>query len=415
MTSRLLRSCGFAGAAALCTSAAYAGPDVIVGDLIDIQRYGAVSGITAYAVGTSSCNISTNNATDKLMWISSTFPGHPPANRNLHPVIAQNMYRLKDGRFEQVGMSWLKHGFTALTQNLCNTCQPPGSGSFLGIGCSDPYVASLNGSQGNLGPRSQVNANTGHFPAPFTAPPAPATIGRRLQVLTNDINPTLNPGALYYAEGQYVTQDDARAGNSLNNASYRRIQFASATSTPTFVGATSRQNPAIRAWFANDPTVVLINADYPEANTNFQVHPYPAAPPAPPANIVARYIVGAKVTDNGDGTWDYEYAVQNINSHRSGRGFSIPLACGVTVTEIGFHDVPYHSGEPYSGTDWAATQNSGFGGSITWNTETFAANPNANALRWSTLYNFRFTANAAPTTGTGSIELFRPENAPGEP
>ena len=125
------------GSAALLVSALTAqtaGPDVIVGDLIDVANYGQVGGINAYAIGTTSCNIGTT----PLQWVAST---------NQHPVIGQNLYRVKNGRFEQIGISWLKHGFTALAQSLCATCQNPGTGSLLGVNCSDPYVASLNGSQ----------------------------------------------------------------------------------------------------------------------------------------------------------------------------------------------------------------------------------------------------------------------------
>ena len=31
------------------------------------------------------------------------------------------------------------------------------------------------------------------------------------------------------------------------------------------------------------------------------------------------FILGYKVSDNGDGTWHYEYAIQNVNSHQSGQ------------------------------------------------------------------------------------------------
>ena len=78
-----------------------------------------------------------------LLWRSST---------NLHPVIGQNMYRWKDGRFEQIGMGWLKHGFFALSLSDCGPCQAT-SGDTLGIDCSDPHTAS---SQGGLGPKYQV-------------------------------------------------------------------------------------------------------------------------------------------------------------------------------------------------------------------------------------------------------------------
>jgi hypothetical protein len=155
-----------------CTSP---GPDVVVGHLIDTFNMNASGGIDATALGTYSCNIGTS----ELNWISSN---------NNHPVIGQNLYRYKvvagSGRMEQVGMSWLKHGFTALQDTLCcPTCSPSGTGSRLGVGCADPYDAGLNASQSNLGPHWQVNAHTGVF----TYPPAnPAftvnSIARRLQV-----------------------------------------------------------------------------------------------------------------------------------------------------------------------------------------------------------------------------------------
>src|SRR5262249_27469625 len=131
------------------------GPDVIVGSLNGVDSYGTNgSGIYAYALGTTSCNIGTVD----LGWLGSI---------NQHPVIGQSTSRLKNGRFEQIGMSWLKHGFTALTGNVCATCNNPGTGSLLGVGCSDPYSSSLNGSQGN-GPRSEVNPSTGYYPYPIS-------------------------------------------------------------------------------------------------------------------------------------------------------------------------------------------------------------------------------------------------------
>jgi hypothetical protein len=78
---------------------------------------------------------------------------------------------------------------------------------------------------------------------------------------------------------------------------------------------------------------------------------------------------------------------------------------GVTVTNIGFHDCDWHSGAPYSTTDWAGAAG---GGQVSWATQTFAQNQNANALRWSTLYNFRFTANYPPVPSNVSLGLFKP-------
>jgi len=112
------------------------------------------------------------------------------------------------------------------------------------------------------------------------------------------------------------------------------------------------------------------------------------------------------VTDLGNGVWRYEYAIHNLDSHESARSFSVPVAGLAQVTNIGFHDVDYHSGEVYDGTDWPG----GFdpvGETVSWATSTFAENPNANALRWGTLYNFRFDVDAPPVLGTATLGLFR--------
>ena len=45
--------------------------------------------------------------------------------------------------------------------------------------------------------------------------------------------------------------------------------------------------------------------------------------------------------------------------------------------------------------------------SLTWATETFAQNQNANAIRWGTLYNFRFDADQPPQTATATVGFFK--------
>ncbi|MSR41235.1 MAG: hypothetical protein EXS10_04955 [Phycisphaerales bacterium] len=358
------------------------GADVIVGAIPDVSTYGAVGGIRAYAFGTTSCNI----GTAQLNWYAG-----PNVN---HPYIPMGMYRVEAGRLEQIGMSWGKHGYCALQQNLCGTCTPAGSGcpSLLGVGCSDPYTSSLNGSQGDLGTRSEVNGATGAFPGIPNAgmPSAPATIGRRLQVAQADLNTTTHPGAVFIAEGQYIHPQDALALNDNNNASWRAFTVNQSTWAISLTGATNQQKPAIESWRVYNTAVTTINID-----------------------IIndGRMIVGFYVRDNGNGTYRYEYAVQNLNSHRAGQSFSVPVPAGVTVTGIGFHDVGYHSGDPTVGTDWTSSVS---GGAITWASQTYAQNVNANALKYSTLYNFWFDANTAPTQANATIGLFRPGSA-GDP
>ena len=362
------------------------GPDVIVGDLNGIGVYtstSTVGGMMAFSVGTTSCNL----GTVPLEWIELS---------SRHPVIAQNFYRLNNGRFEHIGMGWLKHGFCALQENICGACTPYGNCccDHLGLLCSDPYTASLNGSQGRLGPRNQVNAATAVYPWPFYQRNVTGNaIYKRVQVRATDMNPALNAGASYFAEAQYVAFDDATAGNKNNNASYRRINPSWSTgggtvSSVAFGGSTQRQKPAIQAWQDNDPTVTLVNVDVPGDG---------------------RMIVGYKVTDLGGGQWSYEYAIQNLNSDRAAMSFSVPTT-GASVSSIGFHDVDYHDGDgtpvgtTQDGTDWAAVADAS---AVSWSTAAEASNPNANALKWGTLYNYRFVANQAPAAATATIGLFK--------
>ncbi|MCP3981010.1 MAG: hypothetical protein GY716_17070 [bacterium] len=356
-------------------------PDVIVGDLVGVTRYGVVGDITAFSIGTTSCNI----GTCWLNWIS---------NNNQHPVIGQNLYRLLDGKFEQLGQSWLKHGFTALNGNLCSGGGCIGTnGDHLGVNCSDPYSSGLNGSQNRLGPKFEVNAYTGVYAYPYTDQGQTGNaIYKRLQVHSDDLNPGQNAGALYFAEGHYVTNDDASAGNHTNNASWRRMTVSGSAGSGNydldFTGSTQREEPAIFAWADNDPTVELTAVGVPNEG---------------------RFWVGAKATALGGGIWRYEYAVFNLNSHRSGQAFSVPLPAGTTPTNVGFHDVDYHSGEPYDGTDWSSVVDNGTSPPrLRWSTTPYSQNQNANALRWSTLYNFRFDVASPPVTDVVQLDLFRP-------
>jgi hypothetical protein len=378
-------------------------PDVIVGALTGVpgnpnlvKRWGTVGGVTAYSIGTTSCNI----GSEILKWCDVNNPGLP-CTKTEHPVISQNLYRIKNGTIEQVGMSWLKHGFCALAETLCSACtSDPWGCDALGIGCSDPYSTDLNGMQSSLGPLSQVNASTGIFPYPFTAPAAPPTIGRRLQVNNNDVDPALNAGALYVMQGFYVHPEDALFNTDNNNASYRRVTvgtFQSGGWNLNYSGTTSQQKPGIQAWKDHglgvgvpDPDVTLVNVDVPNDG---------------------RFIVGYKVSQNKNGTWHYEYAIQNMTSDRSARAWSIPLAGCAEITNLGFKDIHHHSGEPYEGTDWGTSVD----GAITWQTVdgngdpvSFAQNANANALRWATMYNFRFDSDQPPVAMDASLSLFKP-------
>lgn len=376
------------------------GPDVVVGDVSGLAQFGSATGTqVGLALATDSCNFGTVN----LNWFQMP--------NNDHPVIPQNLYRMSGGatndeRFEQVGQSSVKHAFTALTNNICSLgCNGVG-GSQLGSGCSDPYSASLNAGP-SLGSRAWINPFTGAYPRgdsatnpnDHTGHTGDSNAGHRIRVEIADLNTSLNAGATYYAEGQYITpheytwcQTNPTQCNMYNNVSYRRYSVTGTASPFSFtaVGTTQRTKPAISAW--TGATLVEIK---------------------PAAGTDGIGTVGYKVTNPSPGVWHYEYAIYNQNLDRAIQSFSVPIGSGVTVSNVGFHAPPQQPGTLNDGTvgsagfssaAWSPVQSAG---SLTWGSESFAANPNANAIRWGTLYNFRFDSNRPPVVMDATVGFYK--------
>jgi hypothetical protein len=380
------------------TPALVTGPDVIVGDLPTMSQFGSAGTQVGLAVATTSCN----NGMEPLHWLAL-----PQTD---HPVIPQNFYRMSggdnnDARFEQIGQSACKHAFLALENDACGFgCNTSGctTGSNLCPGCSDPYSASLN-SGPNLGSRAWINPFTGAYPSTANDHSGHTHNGvsHRIIVEADDLNTTLNAGATYFAEAQYVTpheyvwcQTHPGECNMLNNASYRQFAVSGGPTNFTFsgVGNTTRMKAAILAWADTGATVSQIEPD--------------------PGNDGIWYM-GFKVTNPSKGVWHYEYAVYNQNLDRAIQSFSVPLLPGVNISNIEFHAPPQHPGWAndgtqnnlgYSSTPWNVIQDAS---SIAWNSETFAQNQNANAIRWGTLYNFRFDADQPPQAANATVDFFK--------
>src|SRR2546427_5677712 len=231
------------------------GPDVIIGELIGLVQSdtGSVGGRVGLALGTDACN----QGTIDVDWFAL------PSND--HPFIPQNVYRMSAGadntqRFEQIGQSWGKHAFTAASSNTCGFGCNGVSGSHLGSGCSDAYGAGLNGSQTGIGSRAWVNPFTGNFPGSTAndhSGHSHDVTSHRILVDVNDLNTSLNPGATYFAEAQYVVpheytwcQSHPGQCNMYNNASFRQYTVTGVNQPFSFTSAapTVRQAPAIEAW-----------------------------------------------------------------------------------------------------------------------------------------------------------------------
>jgi len=381
------------------------GPDIIVGDMPGLAQFGSTSSPNPEQVGLGMGGTSCNNGDVPVHFYQLPNPDHS--------VVTQNLYRLSGGtsnddRMEQIGQAWVKHTFGASQENACAFgCTPFGDDSELGPGCSDPYAASQNAFQGNtnngaLGSRAWVNPFTGAFsvnprPENHTGHTHTGT-SHRMLVNKTDLNTTLNVGATYFAEMQYDSPHEyawcqAHPGqcNMYNNASYRRYNVSGTTSfTFSAVGSPVRMTPATGAW---------------PGATSATIEPEPG--------VDGRAFVVYKITGPVGGVWHYEYAIHNQNLDRSIQSFGVPLGRGITVRNVEFHAPPNHPGFPNDGTvgnagfsnaAWTPSQTAS---DISWSTETFAQNPNANAIRFGTMYNFRFDSNRSPTAVNATVGFLK--------
>ncbi len=376
-----IRLTGFNGAAGTaqvqlrCDPPGTGGPDAYMGELGAMVQLGRLGDTVGCAIDTPLCNA----GTDPLDTIVNPDPRHP--------FFVFNMYRLQNGRLEQVGQSWAKHMFGAAQGDFCGFgCTPYPNGSHLGVGCSDTYGAAFNGTQSIMGPRSEINPWTGAFnyaTSHINDPNAPphTAISHRLQLHDADIDPAQHAGALFFADVYTVTHDDS---NHMNSVSHEPVAINGAPGGDwsfDLSGPNSVNGPTINAWPGASLTTI---------------------PQTPTAD--GRCILGVKVTANGNGAWHYEYALYNHDMDRAVQSFSVPVGPGVTLSNMGFSAVRSHD-EPFHNNPWPAVR---AGGRLTWSTDPYNAGNSSNPIRWGTMYNFRFDATSAPASTTAILGLYKP-------
>ncbi|MEQ8850613.1 MAG: hypothetical protein RIB32_02400 [Phycisphaerales bacterium] len=362
------------------------GPDVTFCELYSLGQYGRAGDVVGLSLATTSWNIGNRD----LEWFQS-----PDSE---HPMIVMNMFRIQNDRFEQIGQSWIKHGFFALSNTQCDAPEVPNcefepghsGGDWLGQGCTDTYGANLNSGQSGLGPRFEVNPWTGgwDYSGSYfqTGGPSNDGVTRRLQVHDAD----LASGGSYFAEGYYVHLNDV---NVMNSAAWKPVTPSGAPGGNWSFGMTgSGTYPnigfAVDAWTGATQTIIAQEVPVKEDTSPD-----------------GRCLLAAKATDNGDGTWHYEYFLYNIDMDRQVDSFEVPIAPGTSISNIGFHAVEHHNepvaylgGPSVSNAAWTPTVGTS---SVIWTT---ADNP----IRWGTGYNFRFDANVPPDDTTITIGQFKP-------
>lgn len=345
--------------------------------LTQIGRAGTYpNGRGGFAISTTSCGIGTGD-----------IPWFAPMNVN-HPVIVQNMYRDRDGKFEMIGEAYLKHGFLSTNSSGCGTCDHPGSGQYLGPGCSDTYGTGNNSDRRYLGPKNEVNPFTGKWECigSYFANFINDCVDRRRTTFPDAVfgrldvsdQALINSSRIYY-ETYYITPNDI---DKYNQIAYRTaVPTWSAANTRWNFGSTSGQipGPAIYGW--GDRQKIA------EPRTEGDA------------------IVAVKITNVGGGRYYYDYAVYVHDMDRQIRMFELPIETGLNLTNVEFRDI-----DTNATNDWTFQYDPI--GKLRFYTDTYAANPAANALSYSRMYNFRFEADIAPIVSNVTLGLFKPGALP---
>lgn len=403
------------------------GPDITLCQLYDMRQFGRTGDVVGLAIATTSWNIGTVRA----LWENS-----PDSD---HPFIAMNMYRLKDGRMTQIGQSWVKHGFLALSNTQCGQHPFLGgnciatNGDFLGVGCTDTYDASLNANRTYLGPRFEINPWTGiwHYDDSMfeVGGPSSTNVRRRLQVRDADLGQNVNGNntATYFIEAYYVAVDDV---NAMNSGGWKQVSVTG-NSGATYAfgvsgsGTAENEGLAVNAWTGARLTMVAPQFPIVE-KWSAENAPRPGQPAPGPESPDGRAVIASNVIDLGNGRFRYEYGVFNVDMDRQISSFSIPVPEGVNVTNIGFSGV-FHHDEPntYSflvsannrvkgpvavNDPWPGTRGTN---TVSWSTTAHpAASPfntvSSNPIRWGTMYNFWFEADQPAIDGLATLGLFKP-------
>ena len=308
---------------------------------------------------------------------------HEPGDQ--HPFLVWNLYRLHDGRMEQLAASGAKHAF--FSQNLA--CQINcGNDHILWPGCEDTYATSTNDSTTFQGPRSEITPHLGlwygcgSFFDPGCTGEQTGFAGQWNHRLLVDPQELGHTDAEYFIDAWYVIQYDVDIWNGMG---YHRIEPTPVPpSGQTFSLQPFVQGSPMREWvpegtFTSEAAhqLIRVESETPEA-------PYPDNLPLGHLRVLAR------VEDLGDGRFRYRYAVMNFDLSRGVHEFRIPLPPDADLAEAWMGGPPDVLGEP-----WPHQRD---------HTSVHFQAPRAEPLPWFTLYNFEIVVNKPPMAG-GSVQL----------
>jgi hypothetical protein len=320
----------------------------------------------------------------------------PYTPEDQHPYLVWNMYRIADGRIEQLGTSGVKHAFLTLNFN-CSVGGGSGCGSanVLWPGCEDVYSSGTNDSNSNQGPRYDINPDTGLFfsTGSFFDPNSTgsqqnfsSSYENRLMVDENELS---TPGAGYFLDSWYVVLHDINIWNSMG---YHPISPTPVGNGWTFNPDPFIPGPIIGEWVpegTSDPNesheVIRINSTNPGAN-------YPDNMPQGHLRVLVR------ATEVAPDRWRYNYAIQNYDFDRGIDEVRIPLPAGGQVFDT-FFGAPEVDG--HQTVAWSVQRE---GGELVFTAPPPTPRPPpeppaSNELTWFSLFNFEVETDVPPTRG----------------
>ena len=335
-------------------------------------------------VGMAMLNTMCNPGSVNIPWYQAMQPNHPK--------FGFLIVRVAGDRIEQINeWSFCKHAFVSINvSGACGSCQDPGTGSLMGLNCSDTYAAGNNANRRWLGPPEEIDPWLGTWQPvgsyfdigdPMQAGyPLPAdgirsldhtifdTVQNRVTVDEADL---LTPNASYYYGLQLIHEGEALA-NRDDNLAHRGFN-------PVWNGGSwSFPNNAAGQQYGS------ILDRWPGANVEF----------GHDGGDNGRFFVASKVTPLGGGLYHYEYAVHNVDNSRGGGTLRIPIDAGATASNFTFGDIDL---DPSN--DWTAARVGN---------EVVFTSPQGNPLEWNTIYNFGFDADFPPGLSTCEIDHARP-------
>ncbi len=314
--------------------------------------------------------------TADIPWYQQFTGSRPPYGNDQHPFLVWGLFRVSEGRIEQIGRSGVKHAFFTVNQNCEVNCGM--GGSVLWPGCEDTYGVGNNNDPQFMGPIDEIRAFAGtwdscgsFFDANCDGSQEGFSGGgflNRMVVRETDLQVA---GAQYFFQGWYVVREDV---NILNTMGYRPLNPQFAGSSWSFSPAGFTQGPAIDAYIS------VTNQDGDRRNT-------------PVTTAVGQLRVTVNVLPLENQRWRYEYALMNLDLDAGVSSFEISVPGGVEISSPAFRAA--------SGTDvadWLIERQG--------NVLRFTA-PDANADRqpWMSLFNFSFIADTAPVAGSLSFVI----------